>query len=153
MTELATLKKQVLNHCQNLLTEKKTLLQNELMTLQEALENESKSSAGDKYETGIEMIQSEKEKIHSQMITLENSFKLLNVAQKSLTKDTVQNGSLVVTSIGKYLIGPSIGKVNIENDFVFVISPSSPVAQALINKKVKDKIVVNQMESEIKEVW
>ncbi len=152
MTDFSNLKKQVLIQCQNLLSEKRILLHNELQTLQEALENESKSSAGDKYETGIEMIQSEKEKIHSQMQTLEQSFKLLNVAQKSISKDTVQNGTLVITSSGKYLIGPSIGKVSVGDDFVFVISPSSPVAQVLINKKVKDKITFNENENVILEV-
>ncbi len=153
MTDLSNLKKQVLKQCQDLLSEKRTLLHNELQSLHEAIENESKSSAGDKYETGIEMIQSEKEKIHSQIQTLENSFKLLNVAQKSLTKDTVQNGSLVVTTNGKYLLGPSIGKISIENELVFVISPSSPVAQVLINKKVNDKITLNEKENVILEVY
>ena len=120
-----------------------------LHSLQDALENESKSSAGDKYETGTEMIQIEKQKIQTQLGVLDASFKLLHAAATSLPKDTIQNGALVITNTAKYFIGPSLGKVQMDNETIFVISPSSPIAQAMLHKKVRDVVSFNGQEIEI----
>ncbi len=58
--------------------------------LEESLENESKSSAGDKYETGREMINYEFEKLSGQLKEFKKLQDTLAVARRSFTFEVVQ---------------------------------------------------------------
>ncbi len=143
MTDYSILKRELIKICESQLSEKKQMMVNSLASLQEALTNESKSSAGDKYETGTEMIQIEKQKVQTQLGVLETNFKLLHTASHASQKDIVQNGAFVVTNTAKYFIGPSLGKIMVDNDTIFVISPSSPLAQAMLNQKTGNEVKFN----------
>jgi archaellum component FlaF (FlaF/FlaG flagellin family) len=143
MTDFSKLKKELIKICEAQLLEKKQMMVNSLESLQNALTNESKSSAGDKYETGTEMIQIEKQKVQTQLGVLNTNFKLLNTASNASQKDLVQNGAMVITNNAKYFIGPSLGKITVNGDTVFVISPSSPIAQAMLNQKTGSEVKFN----------
>lgn len=143
MINYEALKIELIELCSKQLQDKKQMMHTSLSSLQDALANESKSSAGDKYETGTEMIQIEKQKILTQLGVLEANFKLLHGARSSNAKETIQNGALVVTNNAKYFIGPSLGKISVEGETIFVISPSSPIAQAMLQKKTGDSISFN----------
>ena len=54
-------------HCQHYIKAKQLLLEKQKEALQLALTSESKSSAGDKHETGRAMIQLEREKLGNQI--------------------------------------------------------------------------------------
>ena len=60
------LKKLLYNYCESFLKRKLTNYQNQKKELFESLESETKSSAGDKHETGRAMIQLEIEKLGKQ---------------------------------------------------------------------------------------
>lgn len=152
MTDYIQLKKELIELCDTQLKEKKQMMLTSLASLQEALTNESKSSAGDKYETGTEMIQIEKQKIQTQLGVLESNFKLLHGATNASAKESVQNGTLVITNNAKYFIGPSLGKVTINENVIFVISPSSPIAQAMLQLKTGSEFQFNGQGIVIEEV-
>ncbi len=118
----------------------------------ESRDNESKSSVGDKYETGREMINIEIEKLNMQLgktlilknelskITLEKQFKV------------VEPGSLVFTNNINYFISFGLGKIEVGNRSFFCISLESPIGKTLKGKKAGDIIKYQNNEMIIKEI-
>lgn len=107
---------------------------------QQSANQESKSSSGDKYETGRAMMQLEIEK---NAVQLEESLKLkqtldhINIENRAVS---VQPGSLVVTDRETFFIAISLGKVTLHNQHFLVISANSPLGIKLIGLKPGDKI-------------
>ena len=119
---------------------------------QEAANEETKSSSGDKYETGRAMMQLEIEKNAGQ---LTESLKLkYALGQISIDKqsDSVQPGSLVVTDREIFFVAISMGKVTYLNQSCIVISPASPLAIKLMGLKPGAKMVFNNHHYVVKEV-
>ena len=112
--------------------------------IQAAANEETKSSAGDKFETGRAMMQQEKDKMAHQLainISWKNQLNLLNPAE---TKEVVAIGSLVITKEGKYYLSIPLGKLKLAGQTYFAISLASPIGKALLNKKAGDEIVFLQ---------
>jgi len=110
---------------------------------QASANDETKSSAGDKYETGRAMAQLEIEKNSMQLAEgLKLKQKLLQLDPTKITR-TAQAGSLVITNQGKFFIAVSAGKVTLENENYFAISPSSPIAQSLLGLRSGDQFRFN----------
>ncbi len=108
-----------------------------------AANEETKSSAGDKYETGRAMMQLEIEK---QSVQLAEAMKLKHVLSQinpEKTTDTIQSGSLVYTDQGNFYISISAGKLDLEGMTYFAVSPVSPIGALLIGKKSGDAILLN----------
>tara|TARA_R110001583_G_scaffold1202_4_gene10022 strand:+ start:21697 stop:22149 length:453 start_codon:yes stop_codon:yes gene_type:complete len=114
--------------------------------------NDTKSSAGDKFETGREMMQIEIEKNE---YLLSQTFKL----RKELTRIDLKRqfgkvafGSLVVTNMGNYFVSMGIGKVQIEDQICYAISLVSPIGQILKDKHIGDEVLFNGKTIVIKEM-
>ncbi len=110
---------------------------------QESANSESKSSAGDKYETGRAMAQLERDR-HAQLLAqarkMEQELVRVNVTK---VYETVQAGSLVSTNRGAFFISISAGKLRVAEADYFAVSPASPVAAALSGHKAGDVVIVN----------
>ncbi len=109
-----------------------------LQEAQDAANNETKSSAGDKHETGRAMAQLETEKLTSQ---LSEALNLKATLSKITTNDTVKQvalGSVVFTNNGNFYVSVSLGKLEIEQYQFFSISQQSPIGKLLLTKKEKD---------------
>lgn len=118
----------------------------------EAAASETKSSAGDKYETGRAMMQQEIEKHSRQLTESQKLLQVLNAIDHSKTPATAQLGSLVKTSSASYYLAASIGQVVVGGDQYFVVSPGAPVGQALIGKKKGDSFTFGGRTERIEEV-
>ncbi len=105
--------------------------------------NETKSSAGDKYETGREMIQLEINKLENQLIISESLKNELFKVNINRIHTTVDFGSLVTCNSGTYFISIGIGRVNIDSQDYYCISLASPIGELLHNKKVGDSFEFN----------
>jgi transcription elongation GreA/GreB family factor len=57
--------------------------------------------------------------------------------------DMVYSGSLIKTSMGYLYIAVGLGKQQIENQHVVLLSKNSPLALALLGKKAKEQLVFN----------
>ena len=126
---------------------------NEAMkSAQDAANEESKSSAGDKYETGRAMMQLEKEKHYTQLQEAHKLMQVLEQITPEKVNDCVGLGSLVETSKGSFYISISLGKVQVDDNDIFVVSPTSPIGIALQSKKKGDKIIFNGTDYEIKKI-
>ncbi|NEN25490.1 GreA/GreB family elongation factor [Cryomorpha ignava] len=109
----------------------------------------TKSSAGDKHETGRALMQIE---IDNQKKQVANSILLKStLAQIPLDTNThtIDFGSLVETSQGFFYLSVSLGKVELSGGVYFTVSPSTPLAQALIGAKLGDTITFQNRSYEI----
>ena len=110
---------------------------------------ETKSSAGDKYETGRAMMQLELDKINVQQAQVQQTYRQLLQIQLEDASDTVRLGSLVTTTNRRYFISVGLGKIEQDGLSYFCISPQAPIGQLLMGKAVGDRIHFNGQEDEI----
>lgn len=106
----------------------------------ESLASDTKSSAGDKFETGPEMIQLEINKNQAQLEKVLLLKKSLSKIDEKTTMDKVGFGSVVVTNQGNYFISAAIGKIEFEKINYYALSIGSPIGQALLGKQVDDEV-------------
>ena len=128
-----------------MLEQKIKIAQESVYCIQEARNNETKSSAGDKYETSRVMMQAELDK---QSLLLQQFIQQKNVflkIQKTKPSEKIDFGSWVETNQGNYLIAIGIGKVR----EAFVISLASPLGMVLKGLRIGDKTTFQNKEYKI----
>jgi transcription elongation GreA/GreB family factor len=125
----------------------------DLNQIQQSANEETKSSAGDKYETGRAMAQLEIEKLtQQQSIHFQNKEQLLKTNVKAEV-DKIKLGSLVRMNNQLYFISISLGKIVFENENIFCISSVSPIGQLLLSKNKGEEINWNNQKLKIEEVY
>ena len=110
---------------------------------QESANSETKSSAGDKYETGRAMAQNERDR---NLVQLQQARQLLAEIQRinpELPCDAVRPGALVQTSMGWFYLGISAGKLPLDGTDYFAVSAAAPVAAALVGKRAGEAVDFN----------
>ena len=140
MAKLNSIKQQLYQHCMEVLNNRLKTIQNTISDIQKSLESETKSTAGDKHETGRAMLQLEREKAGQQLAEVQ---KLQDVLQKidiSSKQSKVALGSLVKTSELNYFLAISIGEVKIDDQSYYCISPSTPIGQLLLSRGEGEQI-------------
>ncbi len=124
------IKEQIIEACRAYLQEKQASLQLIITDINEATHTETKSTAGDKHETGRAMMQLEQEKLNKQLADIQQQIIEFTKIDFSKISNRIAVGSLVETDKGYYLIASAIGKLTIELKNIFVISPQSPLGIA-----------------------
>jgi hypothetical protein len=97
--------------------------------LQQAIDSrnsDTKSSAGDKFETSREMAQIEIHKIESEILK----------TQQFITDLFSKDIQFIITDKGTFLISIPFGKLMVSGTEVFCISKTAPITSPLINTKV-----------------
>lgn len=149
-------KQKISAHCIQLLNDKIHELENILQELSESATNNTKSSAGDKHETGRAMIQIEQETIGKQLKDAQEQKALLQKITP-LSADNrakgegwecssglgVGPGSVIKTNKGFLFLSTALGKVSIDGNTVMVISPQSPLGMKLLGLKIKGSTEIN----------
>jgi transcription elongation GreA/GreB family factor len=125
------------------LSEKVSAIRSDIASTLVARNSDTKSSAGDKHEVGRAMIQQELDQQEAQLAKLQALRQELERVPLNRTFDHVAFGSLVTTDQGVFFIAIGLGKVNIAGEACMVVSPASPVAQALKDKGVGDVVTFN----------
>ncbi|MFY0591208.1 3-oxoacyl-ACP synthase [Roseivirga sp.] len=150
--KVSEIKKKLYSICLEQVEERIENLHTEMSALKESAESDTKSSMGDKYETGREMINLEKGKIDQQLGEAVKARQLLRSLELDRSAEICGLGSLVTTSTAAYFIATSMGKFSVEGQDYFVISPMSPIGQQLLNKRKGNTITFAGRQSEIKSV-
>lgn len=136
-------KKKVYRHALDQVEERIVELEKQLDRLMESKESETKSSMGDKYETGATMIQIDEEKVREQL----NRNRSVKVDLEQLVLDNaysqVHKGNLVKTDKGVYFVGIGLGQIKIDGQPCFCVSTAAPMGQALLGSKVGDEVNYN----------
>jgi transcription elongation GreA/GreB family factor len=138
--------------CKSFMEQRLARIQKNIDSLQEALTSETKSSAGDKHETGRAMIQLEREKLGNQLAEaqlLQDLFKKIPL-RSSLSQ--VGLGSVVHTDRQNYYMGISAGELKIDGVSFFAIAPNTPIGKLLLGKVVGDIVVFNSRKIKILKV-
>ncbi|MGB3586963.1 MAG: GreA/GreB family elongation factor [Tunicatimonas sp.] len=145
------MKKQIFESCKNQLTEQISGLQTELQGYKSAVSDETKSSVGDKYETGRAMLHLEQERLYKQLAEAERLYNLLISLPNQVCKK-VQPGSLVKTSQGLFYFAVGLGQVKVDDLTAFCVSLKSPIGQALLNCEVGEVVSFQQQKWEVLEI-
>ncbi len=147
------LKIAALEHCNALIFKRINTIQDALMRIEDSRNNESKSSVGDKYETGRAMMQMEEAKNQAQLSEALEAKQLLATIKPERKNNKADLGSLVVTSQGIYFIAVGIGKIIIDGQTLYAISIAAPIGKALNNKQKGDKITFSNRQIVIDSIY
>jgi|TARA_B110000977_G_C10828623_1_gene397132 hypothetical protein len=110
-----------------------------------ALQSETKSSAGDKHETGRAMLQLEMEKAGQQLAGIMQMKEILAKVDILKTSKNVCLGSVIFTEKVNYFLSISAGQLEVANKMYFAVSVSSPIGKLLLGKQENDVISFNGM--------
>jgi hypothetical protein len=138
-----TLKQKIFDHYLLVVNEKVNLLQQVLNDLKESGANETKSTAGDKHETALAMLQIEQANKRTQLQELLYQQAALLKINPVLFASIIVNGSLVKTNRGYFFMSIALGKAVIEDKPVIALSPQSPLGQKLMGLKTGDTTAMN----------
>ena len=126
--------------CIELLEEKVASLERTIRDTQRAAQAETKSSAGDKFETTREMMKQEMDKNGVQLSQAREMLSHLQQIDPDLKNDRISYGSLAHTNEGTYYFSVSFGKVLVNDQPYFVLSMASPIGKALLNRKAGEEV-------------
>lgn len=126
------------------LLEKIASLRVQAEELQQSIASETKSSVGDKFETGRAMLHLEQEKLEFHIREAADQLLLLHTLERPPLSTVVSNGSLVATNRGYFFISGALGKINIDNTTIMAISALSPLGKSLIGHSINETIEVNK---------
>ena len=152
MTKLTDIKKAIHDHCAAFVQQRIDNARKAMEAAQEAANEESKSSAGDKYETGRAMMQLERDRYAAQLAEAMALQKQLSLIQIEKSHEVVQPGSLVYTSQGNYFIAISAGKVVVDQQDFIAVSLASPIGNQLHRHKAGDELFFNNKSLKIEKV-
>lgn len=128
-----TFKQQVHDHYLHRLQEKIKHLQQVLAELKESGANETKSTAGDKHETALAMLQIEQANKREQLKELELQLAALEKINPTIVPAMIVPGSLVNTDQGYLYLSIAGGKAMIAGKTVTALSPQSPLGKLLLS--------------------
>lgn len=130
--------------CEDFVSQRAETIKDIISSNQKALASETKSSAGDKHETGRAMLQLEMEKAGQQLKSITEMQHLLNKINIEGTSPIIKLGSVVITDKENYFLAISAGKISLPDTDFYAISPHSPIGKLLLGKQVGDTITFNK---------
>lgn len=145
----SNIKQQLYQACLDQLNAQMESMETNLQSIIESRDNETKSSVGDKYETGRAMMQQEYQKVQAQMMRVQGSKNVLANLDISKVSKKIDNGSFVETNQGSFFIAIGLGKIKLEDITYFCISLESPIGALLKNKMTGDSFSFNGRTYEI----
>jgi len=140
---VSKLKQQLYLLCGEYIANREREIKAAIAEAREAVANETKSSAGDKYETGVETIQQD---IDLNITRLNELGKLKQVLERIIPEQTsgvVVPGSVVRTNNGSYYIAIGAGKIKADDAMYYAISPESPIGEKLAGHEAGHKFDFN----------
>ena len=146
------MREKLLAKCVDYVEERVSRLQSSIKDLEHDLGNETKSSAGDKYETSREMMNTEINKLQNQLQSFKKLKEVLAVIENRKASTTVQLGSIVKTSAANYFISIPVGEIMVEEEKFYAIGLNSPIGKLLLGKQEGEKFIFQQKEFSIKKI-
>lgn len=149
---MSTLKEQLHQQCVHYVQQRMDAAQQAIAEAQQAANNDTKSSAGDKYETGREMAQQETNRNLTQLNEANKLLVALNRIGTSGQSTTAEAGSVVRTNQGNFYLSISAGNIKINDETYIAISTASPIGFKLKGTKAGDHVSFNGKNYSIVEV-
>jgi len=149
---MLALKKQLYKHCCDYISQGEAEIKKLIAETRQSSANETKSSAGDKYETTREVLQQEINLNLSRLNELNNLKTVLESISPTQTGFTISLGSVVYTSNGNFYIAISAGKINADGVSFYAISSVSPIASKMLGQKAGYSFDLNNKRFKIMDV-
>ena len=146
-------RKELLKSCHTYVNERILRLEASVRDLEHDLGNETKSSAGDKYETSREMINAEISQLERQLKEFKKLKGILSLPQLQKASTAIQLGSIVKTNTANYFLAIPVGQVNLDKEKFYAIGINSPMAQLLNGKQKGDVFTFREKEVKILDVY
>lgn len=140
---MIAIKQQLYNLCVAYVQNRMQEAEDAFRAAEQASNDDTKSSAGDKYETGRAMMQQEKDRNTIQLNEANKLMVALNLIGTKTTSATVETGSLVITNNGSFYLAISAGILQIDSVNYFAVSPASPIGVKLKGLKTGDGFELN----------
>ncbi|CAM1350181.1 3-oxoacyl-ACP synthase [Tenacibaculum halocynthiae] len=140
------------NECEAFVNNRLQTIENIISSNKKALHSETKSSAGDKHETGRAMLQLEMEKAGQQLNGVQQMKETLARIVLTANSSTSCLGSIIETNLFTYFLSISAGKIIVNNKTFFAVSVSSPIGKLLLGKTVNDELTFNGKKIAIKNI-
>jgi transcription elongation GreA/GreB family factor len=150
--ELGQLKLLVYAACKNVIDERLSMAQMAMSDAQASANQEEKSSAGDKYETGRAMAQQERDKAATQVAEATKMKEAFSRMDPNKNSTTIEFGSLVQTNQGYFYMGIAVGKLAVKGIECLAISQVSPIGKLMMGKQPGGSVTFNKQTFEIQTV-
>ena len=148
-----TFKQKIYGQYLQSINEKISLLRVTLDDLKESSSNETKSTAGDKHETALAMLQIEQKNTSQQLKEALDQKVLFEQINPAIIKPEITIGSLLKTTKGYLFLSIALGKIIIDGITIMAISPRSPLGQKLIGLKTNDTAEINGVRYTIESIF
>ncbi|WP_321297988.1 hypothetical protein [Marinifilum fragile] len=152
MNKPDTLKVDLYNKVQELIQSKIKTNQESLSALKESVGNETKSTAGDKHETGRAMMHLEQEKVMRQLANNQKLKSIVDRINPKINNETVQLGSLVITNHLSFYVLAGLGQMELNGQNYFIVSFQSELVQAFKGKRKGDNLTFKGQNYTIQEI-
>ena len=146
------IKNQLYQQCLTFIEQRIQTADTALQQAREASNDDTKSSAGDKYETSREMMQQDIDRNKRLLIDAQDNLRVLQSIDSAQKSANVTHGSYVITSQGSFYISVSAGQLHVGDKTIFAISPASPIGKLLLEKKKGDGFDFNGKKYSIENV-
>jgi hypothetical protein len=146
------LKQELYKQCETFVNKRLQTVSAIISSSQKALQSETKSSAGDKHETGRAMLQLEMEKAGQQLAGISQMKEILVKIDVSKFSKKAHLGSIIFTDKANYFLSISAGKLTVFGNDFFAISAASPIGKLLLGKQENEEIIFNGNGIKIKKI-
>ncbi|GAA3519013.1 hypothetical protein GCM10022393_36470 [Aquimarina addita] len=150
--QLDQIKEELLRQCQSHANQRLDRIIHMIANIEESLSSETKSSAGDKHETGRAVIQLEREKAGAQLAEVQKVLEIIAKINITAVSTIVRLGSLVTTSQSSYFLSASVGKLIVDEKPYFAIAANTPIGKLILGKKIGDHFSFNGNRITIKKI-
>ncbi|WP_131538049.1 3-oxoacyl-ACP synthase [Pedobacter nototheniae] len=149
---MSTIKTQLYQLCLIFIEKRIENIEYSLQQARQASNDDTKSSAGDKYETTREMMQQEMDRNSKLLYEAgQQKIALQQIENVDAAKE-VKNGSLVFTSEGNFYISISAGELKTDEQTFYAVSQAAPIGKLLIGKKVGEGFKFNSKTYQINQI-
>lgn len=122
-----------------------------MQDLRASAANETKSTAGDKHETALAMLQTEQRNVSMQLSEVLQQLSVVKSLDLSFQKN-INTGSLVRCGDDYFFISTGAGKITVEGKNIYALSSLSPLGKKLYGLAVNDIAELNNKKYQIDEV-
>lgn len=137
------LKQQLYKQCLDYVQQRMDAAQQGIESAQQASQDDTKSSAGDKYETGREMARQETDRNMAQLNEANKLKVALSHINPALKNDSAETGSLIITNAAKFYVAISAGAILVDGETYMAISPASPIGVKMKGLKAGNEFNLN----------
>lgn len=147
-----SIKQELFAKCEAFVQSRLNTIKLTITELQQSLSSETKSTAGDKHETGRAMVQLEREKAGQQLAEIQKLNAVLSKINIKKYAEVIGLGSIVYTNTDNYFMAISAGLLEVDGHAFYAISANTPIGQLLLGKSVGNTVVFKNVQITIEKV-